>query len=116
MVFRGHDAVDEINHHADKTLKASGKTQLAETYHDGAGKTRVKGTKALKGSQAYPRELFGGIPEPFKAITNVIRRFIDLCSSSRNIIAPFACRGSAELSLKSGPSSCRSTGGKLAAS
>ena len=68
MVFRGHDAVDEINHHADRTRQASGETQLAETYKDGAGRTRVKGTKALKASQAYPRELFGGILNPSKPL------------------------------------------------
>ena len=50
----GHAAVDEINAHADRGLKPAG-TKLAEAYVDSSGKSRVKGTKALKGSQAYPK-------------------------------------------------------------
>lgn len=33
--------------------------QMAITYTDGAGRTRVKGGRDLKGSQSYPPQLLG---------------------------------------------------------
>ena len=56
----GHGIVERINDHADTSLQASGDTQLAEVYEDSKGKKRVKGTRALKGSQAYPPKCFDG--------------------------------------------------------
>ena len=64
--------MDFINQHADKALKPMGNTKLAEAYVDGSGRTRVKGTKALKGSQAYPLARSGGIKVNAKTLPNVI--------------------------------------------
>lgn len=50
----GHPAVDEVNSFANRSLRPKGATKL-----DGRGQVRVKGTKALKASQAYPRKCFG---------------------------------------------------------
>lgn len=55
----GHPAVDEVNSFANRSLRPKGATKLAEQYLDGRGQVRVKGTKALKASQAYPRKCFG---------------------------------------------------------
>ena len=50
----GHEAVDEINTFADKSLQPEKSTEMVVHYYDEQGRRRCHGGKDLKSSQAYP--------------------------------------------------------------
>ena len=54
----GHAEIDFLNAwYADRSAEPWGDQQMAITYVDGSGKTRVKGGRDLKQSQSYPQKL-----------------------------------------------------------
>ena len=56
---RGKPEAVDFNDFADRTLKPPNKKKLVVKYKDSKGKNRIKGSGALKASEAYPRMCFG---------------------------------------------------------
>ena len=52
----GHRYVDDINSYKPPRLPQTAKTALVEHYVDSKGVKRIKGSKAMKSSQSYPRQ------------------------------------------------------------
>ena len=56
---RGHEHVQDLDSFAPHGLKPAEHVELVEHYVDQSGQHRVKGSKFLKASQSYPRQLLG---------------------------------------------------------
>ncbi|CAK9002507.1 unnamed protein product [Durusdinium trenchii] len=59
--FGGKPEAVDFNDFADRTLKPPNKKKLVVKYKDSKGKNRIKGSGALKASEAYPRMLGKGV-------------------------------------------------------
>ena len=55
-ITQGHPEIADLAYYADKSAKPQTEdVEMTVKYVDGSGKSRVKGGKDLKQSQAYPR-------------------------------------------------------------
>ncbi|CAL1153538.1 unnamed protein product [Cladocopium goreaui] len=55
-LYSGHRYVDDINSFKPPRLPQARKTALVDHYVDSKGVKRIKGSKAMKSSQSYPRQ------------------------------------------------------------